>query len=271
MIMQGLKPKKRLGQHYLMDANIARKIVRAIAVRPEDVILEIGPGQGALSRFLRDRAKQLVLVEVDERFVARLRSEYSDETTRIIQQDFLEFDLRKAAQEFRGRVRVVGNLPYNITSPILFKVIDTCDVVLDAIVMVQLEVAQRIVARPRTKEYGILSVFCQYYSKPTVLFKVSPTAFYPRPRVYSALLRLDFSRRPFYTVKDEHLFRQVVRSTFGKRRKTLLNGLKYMDLPLRNGEAWRRVEFDLSRRPEDLSVEEFVDLSNRIAEVLEYA
>ncbi|MEE9224885.1 MAG: 16S rRNA (adenine(1518)-N(6)/adenine(1519)-N(6))-dimethyltransferase RsmA [Bacteroidota bacterium] len=268
--MQRLKPKKRLGQHYLIDGNIARKIVRALDVHSEDVILEIGPGQGALTRFLRDRAKQLILVEVDARVVPLLRSEYQEETTRVVQQDFLEFDLRKAAQECGQKFRVVGNLPYNITSPILFKVIDTCDAVRDAVVMVQLEVAERIVARPRTKDYGILSVLCQFYSKPTLLFEVSPNAFYPRPKVHSALLRLDFSRRPFYALKNEHLFRQVVRSTFGKRRKILLNSLKCIKLPLTNGEFWKRIEFDLSRRPEDLTVEEFVKLTNRIAELLEH-
>ena len=268
MIQQGLKPKKRLSQHYLIDANIARKVVRALDVHTEDMILEIGPGQGALTRFLRDRAKQLILVEVDACAVAFLRSEYQEETTRVVQQDFLEYDLREAVEEFGQKFRVVGNLPYNITSPILFKVIEACDVVYDAVVMIQLEVAERIVARPRTKDYGILSVFCQFCSKPTLLFKVSPNVFYPKPTVHSALLRLDFSQRPFYSLKDERLFRQVVRSTFGKRRKTLLNSLKYINLPLTNGEFWKRVNFDLSRRPEDLTVGEFVKLTNRISELL---
>ncbi|MEE9187289.1 MAG: 16S rRNA (adenine(1518)-N(6)/adenine(1519)-N(6))-dimethyltransferase RsmA [Bacteroidota bacterium] len=266
MIMKGLKPRKQLGQHFLVDVNVARKIIRALDVHPEEVILEIGPGCGALTRFLRDQAKRLILVELDARLVASLRSDYQVETTRILHQDFLDFDLRRASREYKRKLRVVGNLPYNITSPILFKLIDACDVVQNAVVMIQLEVAERIVARPHTKDYGILSVFCQFYSKPTLLFKVSPNAFSPRPKVYSGLLDLDFSRRPSHALKDERLFRKVVRSTFGKRRKTLLNSLKYADLPRTNGAFWKKVDFDLSRRPEDLTVEEFVNLTNRIAE-----
>lgn len=268
--MERIIPKKRLGQHFLIDGNTARKIVRTLEIHPEDVIVEIGPGQGALTQFLEGQSRQLVLVEVDARVVPALRSRYREETTRVVQKDFLEFDLHTAAREYGQKLRVVGNLPYNITSPILFKLIDASEVIHDAVVMVQLEVAERIVARPRTKEYGILSVFCQFYSKPEMLFKVSPNVFSPRPNVHSALLRLDFSRRPVHALKNERLFRQVVRSTFGKRRKILLNSLKYMDLLPANGESWKKVEFDLSRRPEDLTVEEFVYLTNRISDILEH-
>ena len=268
--MQRLKARKRLGQHFLVDSNIARKVVRALDVQPDDVILEIGAGQGALTRHLLGRPRFLVLVEIDPRAVQILRSEFTEETTKLIQQDFLEFDLRRCAEEYGGKLRVVGNLPYNITSPILFRLIDACEVIQDATLMVQLEVGQRIVARPRTKDYGILSVFCQYYSRPRLLFKVSPNAFSPKPNVQSGMLRLDFSGRPSFPLKDDELFRKVVRSTFGKRRKTLLNGLRYAEIPVTDADVRKRLTIDLSRRPEDLTVEEFVQLTNEISDCLEH-
>jgi len=180
----------------------------------------------------------------------------------IKEEDFLEFDLRKTAKRAGQALRVVGNIPYYITSPILLKAIAQREAIQDLIILVQLEVGKRIVAEPNTKDYGILSVFCQFYGTPKLLFKVPASAFFPRPKVVSALLRLDFPRRPVCDVLDENLFVEVVRTAFGKRRKTLRNSLRYLGL---EGLDLSSLHFNLQLRPEQLTLDDFVRLSNLIA------
>lgn len=260
-----LRPRKSLGQNFLTDDNIARKIVRAAEIDPDDIVLEIGPGKGALTRHLLEKTEQLITVEIDKRAAGLLKKKFEKESTigklQVLQEDFLSVDLGKISRKFGKPIRILGNIPYYITSPILFKVIEERESVRDLTILVQLELGRRIVAKPRTKEYGILSVFCQFYGTPELLFKVPATAFSPRPKVVSVLLRLDFTRRPVYKVVDEKLFVGVVRATFGKRRKTLRNGLKYLEL---EGFDPADLDFDLNHRPEELSVEDFVHLSNLI-------
>jgi len=261
-----LKPKKSLGQHFLIDQTIARKIVDVLKLNPEDVLLEIGPGEGALTHFLAHRTKKLLLVEVDRRAIRRLMEQYQNEAVEILEKDFLEIDLREIAERLHHKLRVVGNIPYYITTPILFKVLEQRDVVLDLTIMVQREVAQRIVASPGSKTYGILSVFCQYYAEPRLLFTVKPGAFFPRPKVNSAVLSLTFPQEPKATVRDESLFVHVVRATFGKRRKMLRKSLPYISNV--SPELLATLDFDLKKRPEQLSLEEFADLSNQLSRIL---
>jgi 16S rRNA (adenine1518-N6/adenine1519-N6)-dimethyltransferase len=262
-----LRPRKSLGQNFLTDDNIARKIVRAIGPQPTEIVVEIGPGKGALTRHLLSHAKRVVGVEIDKRAIEILEKTFESELRsnqlQLRSEDFLTLDLHELSKTLRAPLRIVGNIPYYITSPILFRVIEQRRAVRDLTILVQLEVANRIVARPNTRTYGILSVFCQFYGKPKLLFKVPPTAFYPKPKVVSALLRIEFAGEPISRPVDERVFVSVVRATFGKRRKTLRNGLKYSefgDLDL------SKLDFDLRRRPEQLSVEEFVNLSNMIAD-----
>lgn len=260
-----LRPRKSLGQNFLTDDNIARKIVRTAEIHSDDIVLEIGPGKGALTRHLLEKTEQLITVEIDKRVAEHLEKRFERESStgrlQIIQEDFLSVDLGKIAREYGKPIRIIGNIPYYITSPILFKIIEERESVRDLTILVQLEVGKRIVAKPKSKEYGILSVFCQFYGTPELLFKVPATAFSPRPKVVSVLLRLDFTRRPVYKVADEKLFVGIVRATFGKRRKTLRNGLKYLELEGFDPEV---IDFDLNHRPEELSVEDFVHLSNLI-------
>ncbi len=257
-----LVPRKSLGQNFLRDPNIVRKILTSISPRPEESILEIGPGEGALTRPLAAAGATLVLVEIDHRAVERLRGEFGAGVT-ILEQDILTLSLPSLARELGigNAWRVVGNLPYRITSPILFAILDHREAVKDATLMMQREVARRLVARPGTKEYGILSVFCRIYAETALLFDVSPNAFRPIPAVTSSVVRL----RPFpgsrVSLSDDATFRHVVRFVFGRRRKMLrrsladLAALSLWSLP---------PEFALRERPEELSPEALADLSNRL-------
>jgi 16S rRNA (adenine1518-N6/adenine1519-N6)-dimethyltransferase len=266
---QSFRPRKSLGQNFLADDNIARKIVRTAEINSTDVVLEIGAGKGALTRYLVEQAKMVVAVELDERaarlLVKRFEKECAAKRLLVVRQDILKVDFLKISRTVRSRLRVIGNIPYYITTPILFKVIEQQAVVRDLTMLMQREVGQRIVAKPGTKDYGILSVFGQYYGAPRLLFKVSPKAFSPEPNVFSVLLRLDFEQRPVYGLLNEEIFVTVVRGTFGKRRKTLRNGLRHLKL---KGLDLSKLRFDLNLRPEQLSVQAFVELSNEISQQL---
>jgi 16S rRNA (adenine1518-N6/adenine1519-N6)-dimethyltransferase len=253
-----LKPIKALGQNFLRDENILNKIVESLDLRNGDVVVEIGPGQGALTKHLNDKPVKLIGIEVDERAI-RLLQERFGEKPNLIHRDVLEVKLAELAQQNGRTVRVVGNIPYYLTSEILFLLFDSRTVVADATLMVQFEVAKRLVAPPKNKEYGILSIFTQFYTECEILFKVSRNCFFPKPEVDSAIVRFKF--REQLPDCDEKLFRLIVRSTFGQRRKTLRNGLKSMGL---DDSVLDQILFDLKRRPEDLSVDEFLNLSEFI-------
>lgn len=263
---QSLQPRKSLGQNFLIDDNIARKIVGAAEISPKDVVLEIGPGKGALTKHLVAQAKVVIAVEIDERaaevLVRRFEKECVAKRLLVMRQDILDVNFLKISRDLRSSLRVIGNIPYHITSPILFKVIEQREVVRDLVMLMQFEVGKRVVAKPSTKDYGILSVFCQYYGRPRLLFKVPPKAFSPEPKVVSVLLRFDVVRKPVFQLLDDSIFVSVVRGTFGKRRKTIRNGLRYLNL---EGLDLSRLQLDLNQRPEQLSVRDFVNLSNDIS------
>jgi 16S rRNA (adenine1518-N6/adenine1519-N6)-dimethyltransferase len=249
-----LPPKKNLGQNFLRDENVARNIVDSLHVQPDDRVVEIGPGQGALTKYLRNRCARLIAIEIDERAVSLLREMFGA-SVEILHADVRTVDLSRLAGT-TGRLRVIGNIPYNITSEILFWLFDQHAVIADATLMVQLEVARRFVAPIGTKDYGILAVSVQYYTEPEMLFKVSRNSFYPKPGVDSAIVRLNFRRA--LAECDKKLLTAIVRSTFGKRRKTLRNGLRYMGF---SDAGLDSVSFDLTRRPEQLSLAEFIELT----------
>ncbi len=258
---QHIRPRKSLGQNFLRDENICRKIASSVAARPSDAVLEIGPGEGALTKYLAQAVTRLIVVDVDERVVLRMREAFPE--IEVIHGDFLQVDLDAIARNQGGALRLVGNIPYNITTPILFHILDHRTSISDATLMVQREVAQRLVARPRSKDYGILSVSFQFFADVDVLFNVSRNAFRPRPDVTSTVIRLALLPRPRYLATDEHMFRAMVRSIFGKRRKMLRSSLKYFCST--HGYTLPE-QLDLTKRPEDLSVLELVQLSNRLVE-----
>lgn len=253
-----VRPKKFLGQHFLKDANIALKIVEALELpgQVQSHVLEIGPGTGVLTRFLLERKNiDLRVVEIDRESVAYLKKEFDGLAGRIMEGDFLKMDL---ATLMPAPLAIIGNFPYNISSQIFFRVLDHHDRVDQVVCMLQKEVAERICSKHGSKVYGILSVLLQAYYDIEYLFKVSPGVFIPPPNVMSAVIRLVRNHREKLDC-DEILFKQVVKQAFQKRRKTLRNALKHLNLP---GPV---VSLDLmDKRPEQLSVEDFIFLTQSI-------
>ena len=250
------RPRQSLGQNFLRDPNTARKIVDAVRAAAGEHVVEIGPGTGAITGLLLERFRTFTAVEIDERAVEHLMEKHVGLDVR--HDDILDVDWRQLAKEKGGPIYVVGNLPYNITSEVLFRLIDAGAVIREAVLMMQLEVAQRLVAHTRTKEYGILSVQVQLHSEPDLLFKVSQNVFYPRPEVTSAVVRLNFLKRAEDLMTVHPLFlRRVIRSSFNQRRKMLHNSLS----------RWtreQRIELPQTfknRRAEELSPAEFVELA----------
>jgi 16S rRNA (adenine1518-N6/adenine1519-N6)-dimethyltransferase len=253
------KPKKFLGQNFLTDVNIAKKIVSAFELSKDDTILEIGPGYGSLSKHIAGNSGKYYAVEIDTKCILSLKATLGNQIE-IFEKDFLEFDFEKDLSSSK-KIKIAGNIPYHITTAILFKLFEYGEKLDFAVLMMQKEVAQRLVAKPNTKEYGILSVQTNYYTKPEMLFTVSPGAFFPKPRVNSAVVKFKFEKRE--PVENENLFKLVVRESFGKRRKTLRNSLKKL-FENYNIEP-EKINFDFSRRPESLSLQEFIFLCNEIA------
>ena len=256
--MSIVRAKKHLGQHFLTDKNIAEKIVNSLKLHGGyKQVLEVGPGMGILSDFLLQKTEyQTYLIDIDTESVQFLQKKYPQLGSRLINDDFLELDFTQA---FNGPVAVIGNFPYNISSQILFKVLDNRQQVPEVVGMFQKEVAERCTAQPGSKEYGILSVFLQAYYKVEYLFTVKAGVFNPPPKVLSAVIRLTRNETAQLDC-DEKLFWQVVKAGFNQRRKTLRNAVstlipkdKITDHPL------------LELRAERLSVADFVTLTNKIS------
>jgi len=254
--VEKLKPLKRFGQNYLVDKNTIQKIVNQFDPKPDDTIVEIGPGQGALTSLLSKTVKDYLAIEIDKRVIDDLKINFP--TVEFINQDFLEINLQDLASE--KKLRVIGNIPYNITSPILFKLIEERDFVNDAILMVQYEVAKRIVGKPRTKDYGILSVLTNYFADTELCFKIPPTVFYPKPNVDSAIVSFKFGKKISNEI-DEKLFVKVVKAAFGNRRKTLKNSLSNNSFGDLNFDS---LAFDFTRRAEELTIDQFIELTKII-------
>jgi 16S rRNA (adenine1518-N6/adenine1519-N6)-dimethyltransferase len=250
-------PKKSLGQNYLTDENISRNIVDAFNIAEDDNVIEIGPGQGAITKYILEKTKNLTVVELDQNNCLILAERFPE--LNIIHKDILKFDYNSITPNEAKRLRVIGNIPYNITTEIIFKLIDARTIISDAQLMIQEEVAQRLAASPNSKEYGIPSVFIQVFSSPKLLFKVSKNSFYPRPKVDSRLIQFDFSITCESEINDIPFFKKFVKAAFGQRRKTLKNSLSILNLDL------SQAEFDFKRRAETLSVTEFIELSNKFS------
>jgi 16S rRNA (adenine1518-N6/adenine1519-N6)-dimethyltransferase len=257
-----VRPKKRLGQHFLADANVIRKIADALEAPAGAPVVEIGPGEGALTGPLLERYPGLTALEVDTEAIQHLHARFPALDVR--QQDVLDANWPALAAEKGGKLWVAGNLPYYITSPILFALLDARDHLERAVVMIQKEVAERIVAPPGSKVYGGLSVQLQLLARPKLLFKVSRHVFVPKPDVESAVLSLDFGAVPLDGLEggavDSTSLRRVVRAAFGQRRKALRNSLSAVA-----AEAGRAVPAPWSGlRPEQLAPADFVALTRAL-------
>ncbi|MBQ8598340.1 MAG: 16S rRNA (adenine(1518)-N(6)/adenine(1519)-N(6))-dimethyltransferase RsmA [Lachnospiraceae bacterium] len=261
--------QKRFGQNFLIDSNILEKIVSAAEVTKEDCVLEIGPGIGTMTQYLAESAREVIAVEIDKSLIPILADTLSayDNVT-VINEDILKVDIRKLVEEKnQGRpIKVVANLPYYITTPIIMGLFESHVPLKSITIMIQKEVADRMQVGPGTKDYGALSLAVQYYSNPEVVAYVSPECFIPKPNVGSAVIRLDRYENPPVEVADEEFMFKVIRAAFNQRRKTLANGLgNAPDVPITRAQAAQALEelgFGASVRGEALTLEEFARLSN---------
>lgn len=262
------RPRRSLGQTFLTDANIVRKIVSASGIGPDDPALEIGPGAGAMTRALTRAARRVVAIEVDPTLVTILRETVGE--AEVVQADVLEVNWPSLLQgERAGEWKVVANLPYAITGPAILKLLDARDWIERLTIMVQLEVAERLVAAPGSKTRGLLSVLVQAACDAKLLFRVPPTCFWPTPKVDSAVVSLVVRRPSIVPPPLARTFRRIVRGAFGTRRKTLANALGYSsDLTLSKEAAHALVAacgLAPERRAETLTVDEFLCLTQRYA------
>lgn len=253
--MQKIKPLKRFGQNYLIDNNILNKISKEIAPHESDNIIEIGPGRGALTKKLLEYNSNLTSVEIDFRVINSLKEEYPN--LNLINADFLELELEPYYRRYNKKIRIAGNIPYNLTSPIIFKLIENNNIVQDAVLMVQYEVARRMTAKKGTKDYGILAVLLQFFGEVKICFKISPNVFFPRPKVDSALVHIKFKTIELSDIEKE-FFIKTVKACFGNRRKTLKNSLSnsiFKDVNFSNSGI------DLTLRAEQLDIGNFAELA----------
>ena len=255
-------PRKRFGQNFLSDDDIIRSCVEAIRPQPDDLMVEIGPGLGALTQPLLQRLKHLQVVELDRDIVSWMQGHYAKDSITIHNTDALKFDFSSLAQKASTpQLRVVGNLPYNISTPILFHLLDNVMHIIDMHFMLQKEVVERMVAAPSSAAYGRLSVMLQYRLHMEYLFTVPPEAFEPAPKVESAFVRAVPHAILPHPAIDEQLFAKVVSSAFGQRRKTLRHTLK----GLLDDKGFVALDIDPQLRAENLSVAEFVAIANHLA------
>jgi 16S rRNA (adenine1518-N6/adenine1519-N6)-dimethyltransferase len=249
-----VKPKKKLGQHFLTDDGIAKSIVDALNGFDYSTIVEIGPGMGVLTKFLTHRNEKLILVEIDVESVEYLQK-YANQGVKILQADFLRLDL---SNEILDSFAVIGNFPYNISSQILFKVLENKSQIPKLVGMFQKEVAERVCAKPNSKTYGILSVLIQYFYETEYLFTVDENVFHPPPKVKSGVIRL--TRKKEINQIDEKLFFQVVKTAFNQRRKKLRNAIKVFGLE----NIDPRIDALLEKRAEQLGLDDFYYITTKI-------
>ena len=261
--------QKKFGQNFLIDTHVLDKIIRESGVTKDDMVIEIGPGIGTMTQYLCENAREVVAIEIDKNLIPILGDTLSayDNVT-VINEDVLKVDIKKLAEEKNcGRpVKVVANLPYYITTPIIMGLFES-HVPIDSItIMVQKEVADRMQEGPGSKEYGALSLAVQYYAKPEIVAIVPPNCFMPRPNVGSAVIRLTCHEKPPVEVKDEGFMFNLIRASFNQRRKTLVNGLtnaSFLSVTKDQvAEALEKMELSPTIRGEALSLEQFAQLSN---------
>lgn len=258
---------KSLGQNFLIDDNVIKDIVDGAEVSKEDTIIEIGPGIGTLTKELLKRAKKVYCIELDSELIPILNEELKEyDNLVLINNDALKVDYNQILNE-NSNVKVVANLPYYVTTPIITKLLKERYQFLSITIMIQKEVALRMISDPNCKQYGSLSVLIQYYCKGTMIRNVLPNCFMPRPKVESTVIRLDILEEPSVKIMDEKLYFRIVRDSFNMRRKTLWNSLKELKLSSEEmKKCFENANIDPKRRGETLSLEEFGKLSDCIHE-----
>lgn len=254
--------KRPLGQHFLFDKNILKKIIDCSLVTSDDRVVEIGAGPGAMTKLLAERVKEVIAIEIDRKLAQRLKQLFSmAPNVEVITADALKFPY----ETIKGNFKVVANIPYYITTPLLFRLLEFKDKIPGMTLLLQKEVAQRITSLPGSKSYGVLSITTQLYTKPALKFSVPKDAFSPPPEVDSAVVHFEVYSRPLYNMNDEAFFIKVVKTAFSQRRKTIANSLKSFDSIK---EALQQSGIDRKLRPEVLSIEDFIRLSDTLQYLL---
>ncbi|MDH5648271.1 MAG: 16S rRNA (adenine(1518)-N(6)/adenine(1519)-N(6))-dimethyltransferase RsmA [Gammaproteobacteria bacterium] len=255
------RPRKRFGQNFLHDKTVIQRIVKYINPQPNDLLVEIGPGLGALTDALIERTHPIHAIEIDNDLAAHLTQRYTPQQLILHHSDALTFDFRSLIHG-EQKIRLIGNLPYNISTPLLFHVLEQIECIQDMSFMLQKEVVQRLAAVPGTKNYGRLTVMVQYWCRVEKWFEVGSGAFTPAPKIDSAVVHLTPHETPLVSVKDTTDFHQIVKSAFGQRRKTLANGLK----GLLTKDEISFLGIDPGKRAETLDIYAFAALSNAITQ-----
>jgi 16S rRNA (adenine1518-N6/adenine1519-N6)-dimethyltransferase len=270
LIFHNIRPKKQLGQHFLANQNTAEMIVNRSGILPEDIVLEIGAGLGALTIPVARTASEVFAIEKDRKIIDILKTEILASNLSnvvIMEQNILKIDIKLLAKNIGQKLVVMGNLPYNISSQILVQLIESRQVLSRAVFMLQKELAQRITAQPGCKDYGRLTVMLGYCSEIKKIADVKASLFFPRPKVDSEVLELKFKKTLEYPTNDEVFFFRVIKAAFGNRRKMLKNALGASALKIDANTAkdvLKRSDIDPARRAETLTIEEFVKLSNNL-------
>jgi 16S rRNA (adenine1518-N6/adenine1519-N6)-dimethyltransferase len=264
----GIRPRKKLGQSFLVDVNTIHKIAAAGRFSSDDIVVEIGAGIGLLTKDIAQVAKRVIAVEIDPQLVKILHDQFDEcSNVEIHSCDILKFDISSISNNYNTKVNVIGNIPYNISSPVIFHLLSSRSVISCFTLMLQKEVVQRLVSLPDNKNYGVPSVLLQMYADIERLFDVSANCFYPRPKVESSIIQGKFREKPLFDLTDEAFFRCLVKASFAQRRKMLTNNLKnakfleeFSAPELK--DALNNAGIDGKRRGETLSLQEFGNLSN---------
>jgi len=264
--------KKKLGQNFLIDKNINEKIIEAASISKKDVVIEIGPGLGNLTQILCENAKKVISIEIDEDFKKIHQDILKYDNLEIIYDDFMKINLNKLLEPYnKEEIKVVANLPYYITTPIIMKLLEEKYPINKIVVMIQKEVAERFASNPGNKEYGAITLAINYYTETKYAFTVPPSVFVPRPKVSSAVVVFDVLDRPKFRVYSEEVLFNVIKGAFAKRRKTFVNSLSSTFPEFEKDIIVKTLEhfnFNKSIRGEKLSLEDFVKISNYLTEMI---
>ena len=263
----GLTPRKRWGQHFLVDRNILTKVIRTAELEKEDVVLEIGPGLGEMTLALARQVNKVIAVEIDRKLVKILKEKAADfSNIMVIEADVLKIRFEQLCRQGHQPLKVVANLPYQISTPLLFRFIESRDLFSSLTLTLQREVAERMIASPGGKDYGPLSIFTQSVSDLSIQFYIKPSAFFPPPKVESAVIHMVWKERPFVKPEEQGWFKKVVKGCFSYRRKRLINALRHADLLLPEDleKRMEKIGIDSQRRPETLTIQEFVCLADAL-------
>lgn len=249
----GFKPLKKFGQNYLIDKNIVNKMITTLDIVPESSVLEIGPGKGFITKLLLEKLDKLIAVEIDSRVIEQLKTDF--ENLIVFERDFLKLDFNEI--NFVKPLKIIGNIPFNQTGNILFNLIANRKQIDNAVLIIPLDIAKRIVANKRTKEYGILAVLFSYFSTSKLIQKVSQNVFIPKPNIAASIIHIQFNKNENNNI-DADLFIKVVKASFGNRRKTLNNSLRNSIFSTCD---FSNIDVSLSKRAEELDVDDFLKLT----------